>query len=83
MRGGLRGAGKLAAGKLDFGQPVEDQAQAAVPDFALDGGPIVEAGRIAQRKSGQKIAALGRRQAYPPSLIARQPIRLQRVVIRM
>ena len=47
-RGSLCRAGKLAAGKLDFGQPVQDQAQAATPDFALDCRPIVEAGGIAQ-----------------------------------
>ncbi len=57
-RGGLCGAGKLAARKLDFGQPVQDQAQAAAPDFALDCRPIVEVGCIAERKSSEKITAL-------------------------
>ena len=46
--GSLRGAGKLTARKLDFRQPVEDQTQAAMPDFSLDSNPIIKTRCVAQ-----------------------------------
>jgi hypothetical protein len=58
MRGGFSRAGKIATRELDFGQPVEDQAQASPPNFGLSGHPIVEGGRITERKPGEKIAAV-------------------------
>jgi hypothetical protein len=76
-RGGLGRAREFAAGKLDLGQAIEDQAQATAPDFALEVGPIVEARRNAERKAGEELAAVtgrGRlqvRQAGGPSAARR------------